>query len=67
MDQSSEDTDDLALLQCKCFRSMVKDSKSRWLPLWNQVLFEHEKQIDWAKEVDGAESHLLFSLLMIRK
>ena len=67
MDLSSEDTDDLALFQCKCFRSMVKNSKSSWVPLRNQVLFEHEEQIDWAKEVDGAESHLLFSRLMIRK
>ena len=67
MDLSSEDTDDLALFQCKCFRSMVKNSKSRWVPLRNQVLFEHEEQIDWAKEVDGAESPLLFSRLMIRK
>lgn len=56
MVQPSEDTDDLALLQCRCFRSMMKDSKSRWLSLWNQVLFEYEEQINWAKEDDGTES-----------
>ena len=66
MEQPTEDTEDLALLQCKCFRSMVRNSKFRWLHLWNQVVFECEKHIYWTKEGDGTESHSLFSDLMTR-